>query len=209
MMIRTDGGETGPESPAPAAGWDCRRVRLGHLRVAPAADGRAFESQSAQGEPGFRVRPSPRARGGSRRALLPRHVGARTGGPARDTVALRPAWRRLRPGVGSRSDRHRDDARDARSRHRLAGGAAFRARRSVVGPAAPPQRAGVRRLGVPTLDPARSHVRRDLRRPARRHVPGEARRRLVVGSRRGRVRRHRRGVRARAALPGDGHDSTP
>ena len=61
-----------------------------------------------------------RPRGRPRRAVLPRHLGARADRALRDALDLRAARAAVRTRVGRRADRHRDAARHARARDRLA-----------------------------------------------------------------------------------------
>ena len=97
---------------------------------------------------------------GARRAVLPRHLGARADRAVRDALDLRPPRAAVRPGVGRRADRHRDAARHARARDRLARPAAVHAARRLVGATVRPDRGGLPRVGARPLVRARRRVRR-------------------------------------------------
>ena len=117
---------------------------------------------------------------------------------------LRALRRALDAGVRGGPDRHRDAAGDARPRARVARPGALRAARPLV--AAPPRRLGarLRRLVLPELVRARRRVPVRVPRAPDRDGPGRAAGELVVDPGGGGLRRARRPVHVRLALPDPG-----
>ena len=128
-------GSSPPESRGSQRRCRGRGRRLARLRLAPPPHRSPVRPSPAAGGRRPRLRQGRRPRGGSRGALLPRHVGARADRALRDAMGLRAARAAVRARVGRRADRHRDAARDARPRHRLARRAAVHAARRLVGAA--------------------------------------------------------------------------
>ena len=146
------------------------------------------------------VREGARSRRSALRAVSRRRLGARAGRAARGLVGVRRAGCRLRQGVGCGSDRHRDDARHARARDRLARAAPLRGGGPVVGAPSRHDRDRLPGVGFRRLGRAGRLVRRHLAGPADRDGARRVGTRVVVDSRRAGLRRHRRVLHVRDAV---------